>query len=204
MKYKKEFNALVIVGAWNHSIFNNEWVSKNILPDEKKLEIEIPVNVVGSMRISTKDLRIFTNVNKLNFSILNHNDLIFEKIGELATKVARYLIHTPVSAFGINFSFENEIDEELEKFFILNDSKILTQNGFNANDFLIKRSFPNENYTMNYFVKKEKEKYIFDFNYHFDIKSIPQFLDMFEISKILEFKSESLNLLSSCYNLNLD
>jgi hypothetical protein len=47
-----EFDVLVMVGGWNKNIFNLEWVSRYLLPNEK-LEAEIPLNVDGSPRISS-------------------------------------------------------------------------------------------------------------------------------------------------------
>lgn len=120
MILKSDYNALVFLGSWNKAIFNSQWVSRFLFPKEKKLNVEFPLNVDGSQRISTKKIRIFVIGNKLNFVPLDTEDETFELIQNLAIKTCDYLPHTPVSAFGVNFLFESKTmkaNKSLKNFF---------------------------------------------------------------------------------------
>lgn len=97
MFLKTDYNALVLVGLWNKGIFNPDWVSRYLIPKEKKLNVEFPLNVDGSPRVSSDKIRIFVIGNKLNFVPLNTYDETFEIIQDLAIKTSDYLPHTPVT-----------------------------------------------------------------------------------------------------------
>lgn len=86
--------------------------------EEEKLEFELPFNVAGfpqisSYRISSKKIRILAQNNRLNFIPRCTDDETFDTIQELAIKAADYLPHTPVTAFGINFVFDDTINNSL-------------------------------------------------------------------------------------------
>ena len=85
MKWRDEFNGLVIVGAWNKSIFNPTWVSKYLLPDEK-LEAEVPLGVDAFFKISSKKVRIFVLGNKLNFVPISKTDENFDFCSRAGTQ----------------------------------------------------------------------------------------------------------------------
>lgn len=203
LKFKNEFNTIVIVGNWNSAIFNPEWVSKYLLPDEK-LNIEFPLQNIGSIRISTNELRIFTLGNKLNFSILKKSNDVFFKIAELTIKTAELLIHTPVNAFGINFTFEHESNDELEDTIKVNDKEQLELEDYKIIQTEIKRTFQKDDCKLNIRILKNKEKFIFDFNYHYEIKDLIEFKDKFDPENILKLKDESISFLENMYNLKFN
>lgn len=202
MKFKPEFNSLIIVGNWNNAILNPKWITKYILP-ETELSVEIPLNINASMRMSTKELRIFSIDGKLNFAVLKHDDTVFKKIGELGIKMADNLIHTPVSAFGINYVFECEGTETIDDLFSLSDSEDIEQNGFAVSNIQIRRQLKSGDKLLNLIIIKSNEKYSFDFNYHTNIKSMVDFKDKFDPDDIVKFKNESIELLSNLYELEM-
>jgi hypothetical protein len=73
MILKSDYSALVIIGNWNNSILNPQWIAKYVLPDTE-LNVEIPLNINASMRMSTDELRIFAIDGKLNFIIIKNED----------------------------------------------------------------------------------------------------------------------------------
>ena len=202
MNLVNDFNTLVIVGRWNKAIFNPEWISKFLLMDEK-LEVEIPLYANGSTRISTKDLRIYVLNNKLNFSVLDNSDETFRKIEELALKVADYLPHTPVDAFGINYKFEDTENSKIDDCFSYDDSSIFEKFGFTRDSTLIKRSFKKDSFLFNLSVTKKEDKSVFDFNYHYVIKSLVEFKKFLDTDILINLKEQSKELLSEIYSLEI-
>lgn len=203
MKFSKEFSTLVIVGQWNNAIFSPEWVSKFLLPDTK-LNIEIPINVNGSLRFSTEELRFFILEGKLNLAIIKQDDSTYTKISDLAYSLVNYLPHTPVSAFGINFQFiSNEVDK-IDPLFSFSDETIISESGFNNINSQIRRSLKKGNYILNLAITKQENNYTFDLNFHFDIKTLAEFKDKFELEDLIKYKDESLKLLNDLYKIEIE
>ena len=124
MELLNNFNAIVIVGLWNKYIFNQEWVAKNLFP-KKELKVEIPLNPNASQRISTEDIRIFIIGNQLNLSPINVNTEVLNNIQEISFKIADYLLHTPVTAFGVNFLYEEDKTKVIDNILISKIKKTL-------------------------------------------------------------------------------
>ncbi len=203
MKFKGEFNTLVIAGSWNHAIINPDWISRFILPNTE-LKIEIPLNVNGSFRISTDDLRIFTFDGKLNFSILKHEDSIYKKIGDLCIVIAEHLIHTPVTAFGVNYMFECSGNEQIDELMSVNDSEKISENGFSIMNTTIRRELKYEEKLFNLGLTKSNDNYSIDFNYHNKIGSLLEFKEKFESDNMIILKNESIEILRNLYNLEME
>jgi hypothetical protein len=203
MKNKEEYSALVIAGQWNSAIFSPDWVSKFLLPDTK-LSVEIPIGVIGSLRFSSSEMRLFVLDGKLNFVNLTNTDATFSKLVDIAYSVANYLPHTPVTAFGINFVFECDETDKISSLFSFGDEEILCSNGDMIIGSQIKRSLSNDNYTLNILITKSKETFTVDLNYHYVIHSLTEFKDKFEPNLFFRLKENTLSLLSTLYDLKLE
>ena len=204
MILKADHNALVLVGIWNKGIFNQEWISRFLLPKEKKLKVEIPLNVDGSMRVSSDNVRIFVIGNKLNFTPLSTNDETFELIQDLAIKTADYLPHTPVTAFGVNFLFETESVDFLQEILQLKGIKKLVDFGASIKSTLYKHSVQIKKRLINISVITDNSKVKFDFNFHFDLQNLTEFKEKIVSNRILELKEVTLNIMNEVYNLQLN
>ena len=200
MQLIPEIDILTIVGNWNPAIITHDWVSKYLLPD-KNLKVEYPRSIIGaSLRISTDDLRLYVSPGRFNFSIIRHSDSMYKKIGEIALELANYLMHTPVSSFGLNYVYESNITDTLDEIFSIPDAEKMKQLGLEAELTEIKRRFNFQNHALNFTVLK-LDKYKFDFNYDFKVKSLVEFKDKFEPQKLIEFKNHSKELLLELYDI---
>jgi hypothetical protein len=201
MKLVTEFNPLILVGAWNKHIFNPDWIGKFLLPG-KKMEVEIPINVDGSHRISTENFRIFVISNKLNFSLRKDDDNVLEEIEELSLKIADYLPHTPIVAFGINFLFEcdNNFDK-LQDLFSLSDSEKLIEAGCIIDSDQIKHSFIQGNRNINLTLSKQSDTFKFDFNFHFNIRNLVEFKEQINNNRLLHMKQIATSILNDVYDV---
>lgn len=203
MKLLLDDNILVILGNWNKYIFSKEWTSKYLFPKDK-LEIEYPINFDGSLRFSTDKIRLFTIENKLNFSILNNSDETINIIQDCAFKIADYLPHTPVQAFGINFRFESELTSQLKNLFELSDNEKYIENDINFENISVIRSVNQKNHILNLNLTKKQDKCIINFNFHHNINSMIEFKKEFDSDILISYKKNSLDLLNNLYDLNLD
>lgn len=201
MRLNTEFNPLILVGAWNKHIFNPDWIGKFLLPG-KKMEVEIPINVDGSPRISTENFRIFVISNKLIFSLRKDDDNVLDEIEELSLKIADYLPHTPIVAFGINFLFEcdNNFDK-LQDLFSLSDSKKLIEAGCIIDSDQIKHSFIQGNRNINLTLIKQRDTFKFDFNFHFNIRNLVEFKEQINNNRLLHMKQIATSILNDVYDV---
>lgn len=202
MKFADEFNVLIIAGGWNEKIFSPEWVSKYLLVNEK-LEVEIPLNVCASFRISSKKARIFVLGNKLNFFPICKTDEDFEFIQELGLKTADYLPHTPVTAFGINFVFEEKVNERLSELLTLGDKERLDHFGLKIKRAQYKHQLEVDDRLINLTISTDDQKVIFDFNFHFNISSLVEFKEGISDNNIIDQKKIALELMRDVYELEL-
>ncbi|MDE0638376.1 MAG: hypothetical protein OXI43_21245 [Candidatus Poribacteria bacterium] len=213
MKLDHTTSALVIVGGWNSRIFTPPWIKKYLFPGENEdftIEMPAPFSLdfntqFISPRISSKEVRILLQENRLSFSPVENRNEHFDQIQELALQLADYLPHTPVTAYGVNFLFtEHPISEEmvnrirprdLEEFEQINDS--LTSEQYTRRLSLYGR-------TLNFTVKLDGDKAAFDFNFHFKIGDLVAFKAKIAEISILELKHEAVQFMSEIYHLELE
>jgi len=203
MQLEREYNIFVLVGIWNRGIFTPDWVTKFLMPDEKNIQVEIPLNSDGSFRFSTTDFRFFIIGNRMIFSIINKNHEVYDKITEIANRVSNTLPHTPVSAFGINFNFEAEENEKLKKLFEFFDNESINQKGLEFSKATISRTFKMDESDLNLNIIKEGDIYRIHMNYHHNIKDLVDFKGKFDNDIIRSFENKSLELLKAIYNLEI-
>ena len=113
MKFDDPFTALVILGGWNRHIFTSNWIKRYLFPGEQEeFKVEIQAQFPQgfneqfvSPRISSKEVRILLQGNRLNFTPVKNEDGHFDRIQELALQLADYLPIRPfpdtVSTFSL-------------------------------------------------------------------------------------------------------
>ncbi|MBU0558789.1 MAG: hypothetical protein KKD86_13875 [Bacteroidetes bacterium] len=178
-------------------------VSKYLLPNSE-LKVEIPLNVNGSMKISTDEISLYAVEGKLNFAIQKHTDEVLLKIGDMASQIADYLPHTPVSAFGLNYIFEDDHNPEMDKLFQFTDSESIKDNGYNLEIASITRKLKKDNYVLTLVITRSEKNYSYNFNYNYNINSLTYFKTKFESKSLINYKNDSLKLLSELYKLELE
>ena len=137
MKFDDPFDVLVIVGGWNRHILTPNWIQRYLLPgDQEELTVEIQGQFSQDLnpqfvspRISSKEVRILLQGNRLNFSPVKNEDKNFDRIQELALQLADYLPHTPVSGYGVNFLFTEDPTEHLINLIRPNDLEEIAKFG---------------------------------------------------------------------------
>ena len=206
MKLRNDYNALVIAGGWNINIFNPKWISKFLITDEEKLEFELPFSVAGfpqisSYRISSKKIRIVAQNNRLNFIPRFTDDETFNTVQELAIKTADYLPHTPVTSFGINFIFNDTLNDSLLELLELKDTEKITNLGATLKDTKYLRCFELKEKIVNLRIALVNSNVEFDFNFHFMISNLAEFKEKIMSNQILTLKEIAIDFMQEVYNL---
>ena len=211
MKFDKPFITLVIVGGWNRHIFTPNWIKRYLFPDERdefKMEIQAQFpqgfnEQFVSPRISSKEVRILLQGNRLNFSPVKNEDKNFDRIQELALQLADYLPHTPVSGYGVNFLFTEDPTEHLINLIRPNDLEEIAKFGtVLIGEEYTRRLVLNER-TLNFTVGFKDGKITLSFNFHFDIRDLAEFKAKILEAPILTLKQEAVEFIAGIYGLEL-
>lgn len=210
MKLKKSANALVIVGGWNSRIFTPHWIKKYLFPGEQEkftIEMQAPFSPgfntqFVSPRVSSKEVRILLQENRLSFSPVENKDENFDRIQDLALQLADYLPHTPVTAYGVNFLFtEDHVNQDLIDFIRPKDLTEIGQFGASLTNEEYTRRLLLNDHTLNFTIGLKDENITFKFNFHSDIGDLIEFKEGILTTPILELKQEAEKFITEIYSL---
>lgn len=212
MKAKIDQWSIVITGQWNPHIFSAEWVTKNLLEqDEGEIQIQF-----GFSRGFPVQLRLITE----RFTLVPAQDRILfhpstgtmedlNALEAVALKTLDTLPHTPVTGYGINFHFNDDLSGGFDP------------NLFNADDYakygnlefktlerkVFRKVKIDDKTTLNLtLISMEDGGIDIDLNFH---RSISTNDVIFELKRelagvIVSRYQTSLEVLKKVYNLELD
>lgn len=213
MKLDESSSGLVIVGGWNGHIFNPNWIKRYLFPAEnEELTVDIQAQFPQgfnpqfvSPRISSKDVRIVLQGNKLHFIPVKNEDKNLDLIQDLALQLADYLPHTPVSGYGVNFLFiEDHVSEDLINFIRPEDLEKIGQYGASlTNEEYTRRLILNDQ-IFNFTIGVDGDKVTFYFNFHSDIGDLNGFKGGISAISILELKQKAAQFITEIYGLELE
>jgi len=198
MKLVTDYNTLVIIGLWNRHIFTPEWVGKFLLPDTE-LTAEYPLNIEGSFRVSSDKLRIFVIGNRLHIIPLIDEISVFDSIQETALKIGTYLPHTPVNAVGVNFLFKATRAELKDDVFNLPDLPLLAANSIKPFSTTYRHAYKKENRSINLSASVDGDNVSFEFNNHFEIKTLVDFKELISRTSIVTMLRDAESVLNGVY-----
>lgn len=170
------FDTLVVLGAWNKHIFSEKWIQENILEKEWQYSVLYPMNTIGSLKFSLKNIDFFIMGERLVFQIKNTDETTYQEIVKIARKIFQKLIHTPVSAIGINFLLKStHIESQLP-----DNEKLIQTIGKDITTSEITRSFAlSSQETLNLKIEFQSECSMLNFNFNYQIASIQDILNIF-------------------------
>jgi hypothetical protein len=212
MKLDQSSSALVIVGGWNSHIFiTPRWIKRFLFPEEE-FTLELQGQLLQSLNgqflhpcISSKDIRILLQGNKLNFIPLKNGDENLDRIQDLALQLADYLPHTPVSGYRVNFLFtEDHVNEDLVDLIRPGDLEEIEQFGASLTGEEYTRRLELNERILNFTVGLKNERTTFKFNFHSKINDLIAFKAGISKTSILELKQEAIQFISEIYNLELE
>ena len=196
MNLAKEFETLVVVGLWNKNIFNPEWVGKYLFPG-KEIAVEYPLNISGSHRFTADGIRLFVIGNRLNFAAITEGPDSLKKIQAIAQKIADFLPHTPVTAYGVNSVFETPADSKFDSLFENKIKTIISPETTEPIKSTVKNTFKKGAGNLSVTIRSEGDKLKIDFNLHTEIKDLTKLKEALDEGPITEFQEYCKKLAES-------
>lgn len=201
--------SIVVLGAWNPSIFSPEWIEKYLIGEEEAVDIQIAFpldDATAPRKISFKDISLFPGRRKMDLipDVPSKDNL--EYCASVLTKLFDLLPHTPVSGFGINFGFlENNLSQQLSDLFDLSDEISLIANYIPKSSSIARKIVKeHENYSINLTFSEANGNISVKINFHFDITSTSRGKEVLEANVVENCFNEALELLNGVYGIAVD
>lgn len=207
MRPKKDSFSIVLLGAWNPSIFSQEWIKEYIAePDTENFTIAFPLDdPTAPRKISFEGVNVFPGRKQL---LLQPEDPCVDgmkKCASVLVKILELLVHTPVTLCGINFSFEE--DDDLEKLFSilsLSDRDDIPQSEYICEvTSIVRRFLLSDENVLNLTLSDERGSGQIGFNFHYEFGDIQRYRELFESDRVEQKFNEALEFCQSTYGLNL-
>lgn len=172
---------VVLAGAWNPAIINPNWIGRHVF-DNTELLYEMLVPMMGNqrlMRFPEKRVQVALEGNRLLLSTTSLTKPAMLTVEAIAGKVLELLVHTPISACGINYGFEATTTEErLPWVSRLGDHDLVTEL-LTIKETTIQRRLDGVailgDPALNLKLSDRRDGgFQIDFNYHYDVESSTQ------------------------------
>lgn len=174
--------SMVVVGAWNPAIFSPTWINDQLISEENRTaDVSMRFSALGGDREFVFDragVRIAIEGRRVRVRPILVSEDNLNAVNEVVCKLLRCLSHTPVSAAGVNVSFDSSVRPEcLEPDLNYSESRIieLLVNNHPPSGQVRKYSIPHPDLTeasaLNLELTEpadEEESCRIEFNFHFD------------------------------------
>jgi hypothetical protein len=125
-------------------------------------------------------------------------------MGKMAQTLLEKLPYTPISAFGINFSYIEDIKKaDLFNFFKFNDNDLLSQQQFLIKKSSLQRALIVEDRLLNLTLSSDGSEVQIDFNFHYDVASAKEAIEKMN-NRIVENRQIAERILKDVYKLSLE
>lgn len=196
---------IVLLGAWNPSIFSENWITENLADSQdSSVTVAYPIDDPNAPRkIDFEGISLFAGRSQLLLAPISLNEVGIQKCASILIKILGLLSHTPVRNCGINFSFE-----ESHQFGAVIQHLTIEDN-IPANHTLqstkLERNFKLEDgNTLNLTINDTDNGIGIRFNYHYDQNEIQAYTDMFNNNLARQKLTEAINFCQVVYGLTLE
>jgi hypothetical protein len=200
---KRDLNkwSLVIAGRWNTAILSPDWLAREVFKQEG-IKIVYPVLGGTPPIFEAADMRIVVSNDRIVFFPLKDSDELLSRIETAGRHVLTTLPHTPISAFGQNFSYMVEgSQKQFEEVLIFSDATRLGEQG-KIGEIALVRTIDLGKCRLNLKIVSGQASRI-DLNYHYEAGSASQATEVMENSYTTN-RAHGLELLKAVYGLTLD
>lgn len=203
MKNVIDSSNIVIVGNWNKYILSPDWIAKNVFMAEK-IQVEFSMNYDLPPRYTHENIRIVTDNDKVIFYALDHSDDALSKIEIMIKKLLGILVHTPVRAFGINFSYLEETHvADLSDLFLIGDNTKISDNKAVISNYTINRALDYKDSNFSFSMGYNLKDINFSFNFHYNVTKTEDIVS--QIGGLsLKNKKISIDFIKNIYDIELE
>lgn len=204
----KDSYSIVMLGAWNPNIFNQEWIINHITePSTENITMAFPLDdPTAPRKISFEDINLFPGRKQLLLQPEEPSIEGMKKCSSILAKILNLLTHTPVTFCGINFSFEEKIIlDKLYPLFSFDDSETIPEEKYALKTSTIIRKFQlSDENILNLELTHKNGNFKISFNFHHTFHDIQKYCQLFQSDYIQQKFNESLDFCQRTYNLNIE
>jgi len=201
-------HSFVISGHWNTRIFTPGWVRQNLCEDPQS-EVTLAISIddpTAPQRLSFEGIHLFPHQARLDFKPEEPTLEVMIKCQRIARRALTLLSHTPVTGFGINFSFkETQEPERVTNRFIHRDAESIDSNMYQLTSTVIQRSFRiQQDAKLNLSVSYDANEVRLDFNYHTDAGNAVAAAEALVNDIVSRRHAATLNFIQNVYQFEMD
>ena len=197
---------LVFAGAWNPAVFQPGWLAKNVHGIPVGAEVRVDeVTVVEEGHAQKKinymqALGILVSQTRLEIYPTAIDDQYLKTTEEKVAKILELLPHTPLSAFGVNFFFEDRSPSSALR------CKVRSGDGLSDILSIVAEQLTSyaeieEHVQLNLQRRSQQSAVSFNFNYHQEAGEIEVIRS--EIVGVIQRRlDQSIDILKRCYGLS--
>ena len=195
---------VVVVGAWNRRLFTPQWIKEEFAGDAD-VTIEVAVgNPTVPVRLSFGGLRLQVANDRIIVSGSQASDEDLGRVQDFAAGILGRLRHTPVSAVGVNFRWdEPDPSNQLLELFDLADNQSLADVGVGIQSTSIARSALWQDRVLKLSVNLTEAGAVeFHMNFHRDVTSTASAKEQVDAG-LVALRNGAREVLASAYELEL-
>ena len=213
MKLNYQESSVILIGGWNPSMLDASWLEEFIVKpmnnegyNIKKANLQVLFENSFSIRdapvlVSFGEFKILFSGIRLIFQLEEGKD--FSILEKRILSLCDYLSFTPVSAFGVNFIFRSEENEDLDivsRIADLNKSKfhsIVERYSFSIN-------LNNIDTTIDLNIDKTENKFEFKINFNFNVRNSTEIKQRMAENPMNNLKKSIVDFLFTEYKVRIE
>ncbi|MEO8019719.1 MAG: hypothetical protein ABI769_18060 [Pseudomonadota bacterium] len=171
---KLDATNVVVLGAWNPAILQPQWVAKQVFGIEGDLAVQWEVSFVANAppRFTLGDVRFMPAYDRLTLVPQGLDAAQLATCENALRTILTSLPHTPISAFGINYSFEDATPSTgLQALFLDTEGLAEAANlNFEPRAMAVQRAMAIPPYVLNFTRSLDNNGVAgYKFNFHYDV-----------------------------------
>jgi len=151
-------------------IFSPNWIAKNLF-DGANVTIELPVgNPQAPPRFTVDTVRLLVTAQRVVVIPTLESEAALGRMESTAIKILELLPHTPLSAAGINFHYEDpDPPHDLLALFRFPDAARIDDLGFTTDAWSLTRTLTKDDFRVNFSTALDAGSANLDFNFHREV-----------------------------------
>lgn len=199
---------IVLNGAWNPSIFNQDWLLKHVCEEgTEEITISFPVeDPTAPRKIEFNGLVLFPGRKQLIIQPSIPDLEGIKNCAEKVVKILNLLSHTPIAMCGINFAFEEEnnlggIFQSLN----FSDRARIDDTKYRLNLTNSTRQFVlSDEHILNLTLSDEGSKGQLKFNFHYQLNNLREYCELLTSNHIEMRFLEAVSFCKDVYELEFE
>lgn len=199
---------IVVLGAWNPSIFSPEWALNNLADDNQcEVKLAFPLDdPTAPRKISFEGISVFPGRRQVLLApdVLDIDGM--KKCSSVLVKILGLLKHTPLSSAGVNFHFSEDNPSALISSALLPADSGAILDTYQINGTKLQRALKKDgdNFVLNLGIEQNGAACKLSFNFHYDIADADGYVALFSSNIVEEHLTSAIGLAANLYECELE